>query len=115
MGNQVGRREVGRGLVQCAARCELALQEYVSGLGVPVEHELVRALIPAIATLRTAADVLEERLKAELALRLAHDACSRAAIECRRYGLDEALLRCAAACDQAVIEIELVLTALVHE
>ena len=60
MGNQVGRREVGRGLVQCAARCELALQEYVSGFGVPVEHELFRALIPAIATLRTAADVLDE-------------------------------------------------------
>ena len=37
------------------------LQEYVARLGVPVEHELVRALIPAIATLRTAADVLDER------------------------------------------------------
>ena len=83
--------------------------------GVPVEHELVRALIPAIATLRTADDVLEERLMAELALRLAHEACSRAAIECRRYGLDDALLRCAAACDQAVTEIQLLLTALVHE
>jgi hypothetical protein len=115
MGNQVGRREVGWGLVQCAARCELVLQEYVSRLGVPVEHELVRALIPAIATLRTAADVLEERLMAELALRLAHEACSSAAIECRRYGLDDALLRCAAACDQAVTEIQLLLTALVHD
>ena len=101
MGNQVGRRDVGQGLVQCAARCELALQEYVGRFGVPVEHELVRALIPAIATLRTAADVLDEQLKAELALHLAHDACSRAAIACRRYGLDEPLLRCAAACDQA--------------
>jgi hypothetical protein len=115
MRNQVGRREVGRGLVQCAARCELALQEYVSRLGVPVEHELVRALIPAIATLRTAADVLDEQLKGELALRLAYEACSRAAIECRRYGLDEPLLRCAAACDQAVAGIELLLTAPLHD
>jgi hypothetical protein len=115
MGNQVGRREVGRGLVQCAARCELALREYVSRLGVPAEHELVRALIPAIATLRTAADVLDEQLKVELALHLAHETCSRAAIACRRYGLDEPLLRCAAACDHAVSEIELLLTALIHE
>lgn len=115
MGNQVGRREVGRGLVQCAGRCELALQEYVARFGVPVEHELVRALIPAIATLRTAADVLDEQLKAELALHLAHDACRRAAIACRRYGLDEPLLRCAAACDHAVTEIELLLTALIHD
>ena len=115
MGNQVGRREAGPGLVQCAARCELALQEYVSRFGVPVEHELFRALIPAIATLRTAADVLDEQLKAELALHLAHGACSSAASECRRYGLDEPLLRCAAACDQAVAEIELLLTALVHD
>jgi hypothetical protein len=48
-------------------------------------------------------------------LRLAHEACSRAAAECRRYGLDEALLRCAAACDEAVSEIELLATSLVHE
>ena len=115
MGNQVRRCDVGRGLVQRAARCELALQEYVGRFGVPVEHELVRALIPAIATLRTAAEVLDERLKAELALRLAQEACRHAAIACRRYGLDEPLLRCAVACDQAVTEIELLLTALIHE
>ena len=115
MGNQVGRREAGQGLVQCAARCELALREYASRFGVPVEHDLFRALIPAIATLRTAADVLDQQLKVELALHLAHEACRRAAIECRRYGLDEPLLRCAAVCDQAVTEIELLLTALVHD
>jgi hypothetical protein len=115
MGKRVGGRECGQALLQCAASCELALQEYVSGFSLPVGHELFRVLIPAIATVRTAADVLDEQLKAELALHLAHDACSRAAIECRRYGLDEALLRCAAACDLALIEIELVLTALVHD
>ena len=114
MGNLVGR-ELGHTLLQCAASCELALQEYVSRVAVPVEHELFRALIPAIATVRTAADVLDEQLKAELALHLAHDACSRAAIECRRYGLDEPLLRCAAACDQAVTEIEFLLSALAHD
>ena len=115
MGNQVGRRELRQALVQCAASCELALQEYVSGFALPVEHELFRVLIPAIATVRTAADALDEHPKVELALHLAHDACSRAAIECRRYGLDEPLLRCAAACDLALIEIELLLTALAHD
>jgi hypothetical protein len=113
MGKQVGGRERGQALLQCAASCELALQEYVSGLGLPVE--LFRVLIPAIATVRTAADVLDEQPKAELALHLAHDACSRAASECRRYGLDEALLRCAAACALALIEIELLLTAFAHD
>jgi hypothetical protein len=115
MGNRVGRRELGRGLVQCAASCERALKEYVSGVGVPIEHELFRALIPAIATLRTAADLLQEESKRELALQIAHQACSDAAIECRRYGLDLPLLRCAAACDLAVAEIELLLTSLVHD
>ena len=115
MGKQVGGRECGQALLQCAASCELALQEYASGFGLPVEHELFRVLIPAIATVRTAADVLDEQAKAELALHLAHDACSRAASECRRYGLDEALLRCAAACDLALIEIELLLTAFAHD
>jgi hypothetical protein len=115
MGKQGGGGERGQALLQCAASCELALQEYVSGFGLPIEHELFRVLIPAIATVRTAADVVDEELKAELALHLAHDACSRAATECRRYGLDEALLRCAAACDLALIEIELLRTALVHD
>jgi hypothetical protein len=115
MGKQVGGRECGQALLQCAASCELALQKYVSGFGLPVEHELFRVLIPAIATVRTAADALDEQPKVEVALHLAHDACSRAASECRRYGLDEALLRCAAACDLALIEIELLLTAFAHD
>lgn len=114
MGNQVGRRRLGHALVQCASSCELALKEYVSGLGLSVEHELFRAVIPAIATLRTAADLLHEEPKRELALQLAHEACSYAAIECRRYGLDQRLLRCAAACDLAVAEIELLPT-FVHD
>jgi hypothetical protein len=114
MGNQV-RRELAQALFQCAASCELALQEYVSRFGVPVERELFRELIPAIATVRTAADLLQDQAKRGLALRLARDACSRAAIECRRYGFDEPLLRCAAACDQALTEIELLLTCLPND
>jgi hypothetical protein len=115
MGNQVDRRERGRTLLQCAARCELALQEYVSRLDLSVEHELFRQLIAAIATVGTAVDSLDEPVRRELALRLAHGACSRAAIESRRYGLDESLLRCAAACDQAAAEIDLLLTTLAHD
>lgn len=115
MGNQVGRRELGHSLAQCAASSERALEEYASGVAVPNQHELFRAVIPAIAALRTAADLFHEEPKRELALQLAHQSCSDAAIECRRYGLDQPLLRCAAACDLAVAEIELLRTSFVHD
>jgi hypothetical protein len=104
-----------RVLNQCAARCEEALRAYVSRFGLRVEHELFRQLIPAIATVKTAADLLEHDASREVVLRLAHEACGRAASECRRYGFDEPLLRCAAACDAAMNEIELLLTAAVHD
>jgi hypothetical protein len=48
-------------------------------------------------------------------LRLAHEACRRAALECRRYGLDDLLLGCAAVCDRAMSELELVSTVAVHD
>jgi hypothetical protein len=122
MGRRVDRRQLAsrfwlasRVLGQCAASCEDGLQEYVSRFGLSTEHQLFRELIPAIATIRTAADLLQGNGGHELVLHLAHEACSRAATECRRYGLDESLLRCAAACDQAVTETELLLTALVHD
>jgi hypothetical protein len=122
MGRQLDRRQiesrfwlVSRVLRQCAASCEDGLREYFSRFGHSTENNLFRELIPAIATARTAADLLQDKGNHELVLRLAHEACSRAATECRRYGLDEPLLRCAAACDQAVSEIELLLTALVHD
>ena len=86
----------------------------MSRFGLSAEQELFRVLIPAIATVRTAADVLYDGRSRDLALRLADRACSRAASECRRYGFDEPLLRCAAACDQAVTEIELLVTSLSH-
>lgn len=91
------------------------MQVYVSRFGLRTEHRLLRELIPAIATINTAADLLDDDRSRELVLRLAHDACRRAAAECRRYGLDEPLLRCAAACDNALCEIELLLTATVHD
>jgi hypothetical protein len=102
-------------LHHCAKTCEEAMHAYVSRFGLRVEHHLFRELIPAIATIDTAADLLDDDRRRELVLRLAHDACRRAAAECRRYGLDEPLLRCAAACDRAVSEIELLLTASVHD
>jgi hypothetical protein len=106
---------VSQALRQCAASCEAALQEYASRLGLSAEHRLLRELIPAIATVRTAADFLHDEERRELVLGLAHEACGRAATECRRYGLDDDLLRCAAACDQARSEIEPLLTALVRD
>lgn len=105
----------GRVLRHCAASCEEALHVYVSRFGLRAEHQLFRELLPAIATVKTAADLLDDDRSRELVLPLAHEACRRAAIECRRYGLDEPLLRCAAACDRAVREIELLLTAAVHD
>jgi hypothetical protein len=88
---------------------------YVSRFGLSTEHTLFRELIPAIAAINTAANLLDDDRRRALALRLAHEACRRAAVECRRYGLDEPLLRCAAACDTALNEIELLLTATLHD
>src|SRR5215212_3303850 len=96
-----------RVLRQCAATCEEAVGAYVARFGLRAEHQLFRELIPAIASLKTAADLLGDDRSRELVLRLAHQACGRAAIECRRHGLDEPLLRCAAACERALAEIEL--------
>jgi hypothetical protein len=122
MGGEVDRGQLAsrfwlasRVLRQCAASCEEGLQEYVSRFGLSTEHQLFRELLPAIATARTAADLLRDEGNHELVLHLAHEACSRAATECRRYGLDEPLLRCAAACDEAVSETELLLTVLLHD
>jgi hypothetical protein len=56
----------------------------------------------------------EEDSRRELALRLTAEACSSAAARCRQGGLDASLLRCAAACDRATDEAELVLTSLGH-
>ncbi len=103
-------------LLQCAESCERALREYVSRFGVPTGHNLFRELLPAIATIRTAVDLLDdETSRRDLALQLVDHACTRAAAECRRYGLDESLLRCAAACDRAVDEAALLLTSVSHE
>lgn len=105
----------GQLLVQCAGSCEEALREYASG-GLPPGHDLFHELLPAIATARTAVDLLKERdSRRELALHLALDACKRASAQCLRYGFDTPLLRCAVACDRAVNELELLLTSLAHE
>jgi hypothetical protein len=122
VGRDTDRRELElalglprRVLRHSAASCEEAVRVYVSRFGLGVDHQLFRELIPAIATVKTAADLLHDDRSRELVLPLAHEACRRAAIECRRYGLDESLLRCAAACDRAMSEIELLLTAAVHD
>jgi hypothetical protein len=107
---------VNRALLECAITCERALQEYVSYHGLSTNHDLVRELLPAIATVRTAVDLLDDRgSRRELALHLAGDACGRAAARCRSDGLDESLMRCAAACDRAVVGVELLLTSLSHD
>jgi hypothetical protein len=100
-------------LLQCAESCERTLQGYVTRVGLPTKHELFRELLPAIATVRTAVDLLDaESSRRELALHLAADACQRAASRCRRYGLEESLLLCAAACDRAKAEVDLLLSRL---
>jgi hypothetical protein len=103
-------------LLQCAASCERALIDYrkVAG-GTVTGHELFADLVRAIATVRTAVDLLDEAdSRRELAFRLTAETCSAAAVRCRQAGLDESLLRCAAACDRAADEAELLLTSLAH-
>jgi hypothetical protein len=103
-------------LLQCAESCESALYEYTASTRVAFPHDVFRELLRAIATMRTAADLIdEENSRRELALRLCDDACARAAAVCRRSGLDEPLLRCAVACERAADEAQLVLTALGHD
>lgn len=122
MGRRSDRKQFGQSgslagqlLVQCAGSCEEALREYASG-GLPPGHDLFHELLPAIATARTAVDLLKERdSRRELALHLALDACKRASAQCLRYGFDAPLLRCAVACDRAVNELELLLSSLAHE
>jgi hypothetical protein len=100
-------------LVQCADSCERALADYRTRVGMGVEHELFRDLLRAIGTVRTTVDLLDkEDPRRELAFRLTAEACAAAAVRCRRSGLDEPLLRCAAACDRAVDEAELLLRSL---
>jgi hypothetical protein len=103
-------------LLRCAESCERALIDYrkVAG-GMVTGRELFGDLLRAIATVRTAADLLDEPdSRRELAFRLTADACSAAAARCLQVGLDSSLLRCAAACDRAADEAELVLTSLAH-
>ena len=107
---------VGQALLQCAESCERALidSRKLSG-GIGTSHGLFGDLLRAIATVRTAVDLLDEAdSRRELAFRLTSEACRAAAVRCRRAGLDESLLRCAAACDRAADEAELVLTWLAH-
>jgi len=103
-------------LLQCAESCERALNDYRELVGDMVSgHELLGDLLRAIATVRTAVDLADEAdSRRELAFRLTAEACSAAAARCRQAGLDESLLRCAAACDRAADEAELVLTSSAH-
>jgi hypothetical protein len=103
-------------LLQCAESCERALIEYRKVTdGMVTRHRLFGELLRAIGTVRTTVDLLDEAdPRQELAFRLTADACSAASARCRQAGLDESLLRCAAACDRAADEAELVLTSMAH-
>jgi hypothetical protein len=102
-------------LLQCAESCERALTEYRAQVGMVTGHDLFRDLLRAIATVRATVDLLdEEDSRRELAFELTAEACRAGAVRCRQAGLDESLLRCAAACDRAADEAELVLTSLAH-
>ena len=103
-------------LLQCAESCERALVDYGKVAGsTATEHELVSDLLRAIAAVRAAVDLRDDAdTRRELAFRLTAEACRAAAVRCLGAGLDESLLRCAAACDRAADEAELVLTSLAH-
>jgi hypothetical protein len=100
-------------LEQCAAACERALARYKSGIGLTRDHHVVQSVVSAMAAVATAADYLEaEPEQKKVALSLAVHVCTGAASECRRYGLDQDLLLCAAACDRAAAEADRVLGSL---
>lgn len=107
---------VGRQVfLQCAESCERALSLYANEVGMVRGDALFGCLLRAIATVRTAVELLEGRdSRRELAMRLTVDACRTAAARCRRAGFEASLLRCAVACDRAADEAEFMLTSLAH-
>jgi len=97
--------------LQCAESCERALTAYANEVGMVRRDDLFGCLLRAIASVRTAVELLEvEDSRQQLALRVAVDACTAAAARCRQSGFDTSLLRCAVACDRAADEAELMLT-----
>jgi hypothetical protein len=108
---------VGRQVfLQCAESCERALRQYTNEVGMARgHHPLFVCLLRAIATVRTAVDLMVgEDSRLELALRLTVDACRAAAARSRQAGFDASLLRCAVACDRAADEAEFMLTSFAH-
>src|SRR6266571_7483119 len=88
-------------LRRCAEVCEEAVAAYLE----PAEastNEFGQSLLAAVAAMEAAAvhdDALDEQREAALAITAT---VSRSAADaCRRYGLDQLLLRAAATCDHA--------------
>ena len=89
-------------LSRCAAICEQTLEAYVAADPGLAGSPFGRALMAAVAALQTAAEA-EERdwVRRETTLAVAAVLAEDAAVLLRGHGLDERLLRCAAACERA--------------
>lgn len=105
MGSPSEGSTLARVFEQCVRSCERALARYARGIDIDAANDVVQNVIAAMAAVATAAEYLEaDPHRRELALRLACDTCTSAAECCRRHGLDDDLLLCAAACDRAAAQ-----------
>ena len=97
-------------LRRCLAACDRALSRYVSEFELSTDNALVQDVVSAMAAVATAIDYLDrDAERRRHALRLVVDVCHRAARTCRHHGLDDDLLACAAACENAAMYAELTL------
>jgi hypothetical protein len=85
-------------LERCAAVCRQTLASYDEQ-----GNEFGRALAAAVAAIETVASPARTSAESEAALARAAKRCRAAADACRRDGFDRAILRTAAACDEAAL------------
>ncbi len=88
-------------LSRAAEVCAETIEAYRNETAPPQDRRFVSALLLAIGSLETAAADEEDALRREIALAVAASLARDAAEAVRARGLDERLLRCAAACERA--------------
>ena len=87
--------------------CDATLAAYAERAPEVVESRFASELRLATAAMQTLATCLEqESATPETAMLIAATLCRTAAAEARRYGLDDEILLCAAACDRVVALLE---------
>lgn len=87
--------------------CEGTLAAYAERAPEVVESRFASELRLATASMQTLADdLVKSAATRETAMLITATLCRTAAAEARRYGLDEEILLCAAACDRVAALVE---------